>query len=91
MQKKNVEKESEKVEKTEADKIWTEIKNKKIEMFALPDQTVSQYCKPISVDPNKLFLIASAASLLPALEIALGDKFCVEMADKYLIVSRSKK
>ena len=57
MQKKNVEKESEKVEKTEADKIWTEIKNKKIEMFALPDQTVSQYCKPISVDPNKLFLI----------------------------------
>ena len=79
-----------KVVKTEAEKIWDEIKEKPIEMFALPNQIVSQYCKPMPVDPAKLFVTLHATSVLPALELALGSKFKVETMDKYTVISRSK-
>lgn len=88
MQKKNTE---EKPVKSEADKIWSEIKDKKIEMFALPNQVVSQYCKPINIEPSRAFVTISAASVLPALELALGEKYSLEPADKYIIISRAKK
>lgn len=91
MDKKNSDKDQEKSTKTESDKIWSEIKNKKIEMFALPNQVVSKYCRPVTIDPSRLYVIPTAASLLPALEIALGDKFTIEMADKYFIISRVSK
>jgi hypothetical protein len=77
--------------KTEADKIWHEIKEKPIEMFALPNQTVAHYCRPLTIEPTRLYVIPTAASVLPALELALGNKYTVELADKYLIVGRSKK
>jgi hypothetical protein len=76
--------------KTEAEKIWNEIKEKSIEMFALPNQKVQKYCKVITIEPTKLYLIPSAASVLPALELALGDRYSVEVVDKYLAVSRNK-
>jgi hypothetical protein len=74
---------------TEAGKIWQEIKDKKIEMFALPDQVVEKYCNPISIEPSKLYVIPSAPSVLPALEVALGSKYTVTLAEKYLIVARA--
>ena len=74
---------------TEAGKIWNEIKNKKIEMFALPDQIVEKYCHLISIEPSKLYVIPSAPSVLPALETALGSKYTVSLAEKYLIVARA--
>lgn len=74
--------------KTEADKIWEEIKNKKIEMFSLPSQIVSQYCKPTFIEPEKLYLIVSATSVLPALEVALGEKYVVDRLEKFVTVSR---
>lgn len=76
-------------ELTPADKIWEEIKDLNIEMFALPNQQVHHYCKPVSVDPNKLFLLTTAGSVLPSLEVALAPKFSVEKQDRFLIVSRS--
>ena len=91
MDKKNNEKDQEKAVKTESDKIWSEIKNKKIEMFALPNQVISNYCRPVSIEPTRLYVIPTAASVLPALEIALGDKFTIEPADKYFIIGRAKK
>jgi hypothetical protein len=77
-------------QKTEAEKIWAEIKNKKIEMFSLPSQIVSQYCKPATVEPSKLYVIASATSVLPALEIALGATFTVERMERFLVIARKK-
>jgi len=78
---------------TEAEKIWEEIENLQIEMFALPDQKVSNYCKPFPVnpDPDKLYLISTAGSVLPSLEAALGNKYSVELVNKYLIVTRKVK
>jgi hypothetical protein len=74
---------------SESGKIWNEIKNKEIQMFALPAQKVSDYCKPAVVEPTKLYLITSATSTLPALEFAIGKGFMVENYDKYIVVSRT--
>ena len=75
-------------ELTEADKIWNEVKDKQIEMFALPDQVVSMYVKPVTIDPSKLFLLSSASSVLPALELVLEKKFTVEKVDRFIVVTR---
>lgn len=84
--------ESVKVEdvKTEADKIWEEIKDKYIDMFSLPNQKVFQYCQPISIDPSKLYVKLQATSVLPSLEAAVGKDFEVSLLDKYVVVSRIK-
>ena len=74
---------------TEAGKIWQEIKDLEIEMFALPDQKVNKYCVPINIEPSKLYLRISATSVLPSLETACGKKFTVELVDKYVTVSRA--
>lgn len=72
---------------TESFKIWQAIRELSIEMFALPNQIVSNYCKPVDVEPSKLYLIANAAALLPALELVLKGKYNVELVDKYIVVS----
>jgi hypothetical protein len=76
--------------KTAADKIWEEIKDLKIDMFALADQRVHMYCKPVPIDPSKLFLVYTAGSVLPALEAAVYPKYVVERADKFIIVSAAE-
>lgn len=73
---------------TEAGKIWDEIKNRNIEMFALPDQRVWQYCEPILIEPTKLYLRTRSTSVLPSLETACGKQFSVELVDKYVTVAR---
>lgn len=76
--------------KSEADKIWDEIKNKPILMFALPNQFVFQHCNQVPVEPSKLYLTIRSTATLPSLETAIGNKFSVELADKFVIVSRVK-
>ena len=73
---------------TEAGKIWDEIKDRDIEMFALPDQKVHMHCHPIVVEPTRLFLTTNSTAVLPSLETAIGKKFTVELADKFVIVAR---
>jgi hypothetical protein len=74
---------------TEAGKIWEEIKNRPIEMFALPNQTISQYASPAPIEPSKLYLLTRATSALPSIEQAVGDKFTVQQVDKYVVVARA--
>jgi hypothetical protein len=91
-------------EKTAAEKIWEEIRDLPIDMFALPNQTVSQYCKVVSIEPSKCFVVITASAALPALEAALPNipvpgvnpklpdmkpKFVVERVDKFVTVSYS--
>lgn len=73
--------------KTPANVIWEEIKTLKIEMFALPSQQVQHYCKPVEVDPSKLFLLTTAGSVLPALEAVVAPKYTVEKQERFLVVS----
>lgn len=75
------------VVKTAADQIWDEIKNLNINMFALANQKVHMYCKPVIVEPSRLFLLASAGSVLPALEAVVASKYSVEKIDRFLVVA----
>jgi len=74
---------------TEAGKIWDEIKDRPVEMFALPDQKIFQYASPALVEPSKLYLVARASSALPAIETAVGKNYTVELVDRYVVVSRT--
>ena len=76
--------------KSEADLIWEEIKDKKIQVFSLPEQTVSAYCTPTSIEPSKLYLLSNASSLLPVLETALDGSFSVDRFERFITVSRKK-
>ena len=77
------------VEKTEADKIWDEIKDRRIELYALPNQTVKDHCAPIAIEPSKLYLRTKSTAVLPSLEFSCGNQFTVELVDKYVSVSRT--
>lgn len=75
-------------QQTPSDKLWSEIKDKRLEMFALPPQPVTSLVKRDHVEPSKLYLIPSASSVLPALEAALGPKFGLEIQGKWIVVSK---
>lgn len=74
-------------ELTKAQKIWEEIKNKPIELFGLPGQTVSKYCTPVFIEPNKLYVQYKIGALLPMLEELLRNKYDVELVDKYITIA----
>lgn len=75
------------VETTKSAQIWNKIKNAKIEMFSLPDQTVSMHVSVATVEPSKCYLVPKAATaVLPAIEAALPG-FNVEQVNKYIVVS----
>ncbi len=80
--------EEKKVNKTISDKIWEEIKDKKIDLFALPNQTVSMYCQPVNVNPSKLYLTYKASSVIAAMEETLGSSYKLEHAGNYITVSK---
>ena len=81
----------ESLEGTEAGKIWSEIKDKNIDMFALPNQKIHQYAQPRLIEPDKLYLLTTATSVLPALELSLGNNYYVEMSGRFVVVSRPIK
>lgn len=74
---------------TLAGEIWNEIKDKSIEMFALPDQKVNMHCHPVDIEPSKLYLLTTSTAVLPSLETALGKKYVVELVDRFVSVSRA--
>lgn len=77
------------LDNTEAGKIWAEIKDKDIEMFALPAQKVSDHCEPVNIEPSKLYLTIRSSAALPALEFSCGKEYSVQMNDRFVIVSRA--
>jgi hypothetical protein len=73
---------------TIADKIWDDIRDERLDIFALPKQFVEMYCEPVAIEPNaKLYLKFTVPAVLPALETALKDDYKVEMIDKYICVT----
>lgn len=78
------------MEGTEAGKIWNEIKDKEVDVFSLPNQTIAQHAVPAIVEPSKLYLLTRFSSALTAIEAACGKKFNVDLLDKYVVVSRKE-
>lgn len=77
--------------KSEAEKIWDEIKNRPIQMFGLPDQFVFQHATYIAVEPTSAYVIIRSSATLPSLEAAVAPDFTVELADKFVIIKRVPK
>lgn len=77
------------VVKSDSEKIWDEIKNVRLEIFALPNQFVHTYYKPMIIDPVKLHLtgLTKASSVLPALESALYPKYLIEQIDRFIVIT----
>jgi len=72
----------------EADKIWDEIKDKNIDMFALPNQTVKDHVQKLKVPgASGLYVKLVSSAVLASLETALKG-FVVESAKKYVIIKR---
>lgn len=77
--------------KSEAEKIWDEVKNRPIQMFGLPDQFVFQHATFITVEPTSAYVIIRSSATLPSLEAAVAPDFTVELADKFVIIKRVPK
>jgi len=77
--------------KTEAEKIWDEIKNRPILMFGLPDQYVLQHATFVTIEPSALYVTIRSSATLPSLESAVAPDFTVELADKFVIIRRVPK
>ena len=77
--------------KTEAEKIWDEVKNRPILMFGLPDQYVLQHATFVAIEPNALYVTIRSSATLPSLESAVAPDFTVELADKFVIIKRVPK
>lgn len=79
-------------EVSEGEKIWSEIKDKTIDIFALPNQVVSDHVKVapafFKADPGKLYVTLKASAALPALEESVKKNFTVSQVDKWVTVSR---
>jgi hypothetical protein len=75
---------------TIADMIWNAIKDKPIDVFALPNQIVSDYFTPVAIEPSRLYLSLSAPAAFPALETALGKSYVVDQDQKFVIVTLPK-
>lgn len=76
-------------EATAAQKLWNEIKNKKIGVFSLPEQPLHSQSTPVFLDPNILYLEYKNPSFIVSLEAALGPEYKVEHAHKYISVVKA--
>jgi hypothetical protein len=84
---------------TDSDRMWDEIKDLPIDMFALPNQTVKQHVQRIKITPTELHLKLRSSSVVTSLEDAItkdarGNKlasprFEIEQAFGYTIVKRA--
>jgi hypothetical protein len=76
---------------TEAEQVWSEIKDRPMELFGLPAQTVAAHCTPVAVEPSHLYLdYKNIGAVVPALETCIGNKYYVELMDRFVVVSVRK-
>lgn len=73
---------------TQSDIIWSEIKNLPMDVFSLPNQTVSQHVKRFPSSPDMVFVKLSSSAIIAALEYALGKKYTLEISEAGFIMIR---
>jgi thiol-disulfide isomerase/thioredoxin len=82
------------------DQIWEKIQNITLDIFALPDQKVHAYFKPVPIEPSKLYLSYSVPAALPSLEDALkflftqgilNTQYEVGTSDRFVTVQQKKE
>lgn len=74
---------------TDADKIWDEICNLSIAMYALPNQKVSDHLEKLPVPGNVLYVKPKSPAVIAALGESIGEGFEVSPTEKgYLQIRR---
>ena len=82
---------------TKANEIWTKIRGLQLDIFGLPNQQVSMYFTPVTIEPSKLYLEFNVQAAFPALETLLDklykgkilkDQYTVERDNKYVVVNK---
>lgn len=80
----------------ESDKIWEEIKNLPIDVFAIAGQCIAQHVIKIELPGTELYVKLASSAVLPALEATLahpalirGKKYEVLAGDGYVVIRRS--
>lgn len=94
-------KDGNKMQQTESDKIWDEIKDLAIDMFSLPNQTVKQHVKRVKITPTELHLTLKSSAVIASLEEAISrdgrgtkystPKYDLEMSYGYTIIKRAQQ
>lgn len=81
-----------KEKKTIADEIWEEIKDKAIQMYALPNQTVADHVTRKVVPGELVFLKPKSPAVIASLQEAIGnDYICNTLESGTITVERAKK
>lgn len=62
------------VKMTESDKMWEEIKNLPISMFALPNQVVADHVTRVPLSPSELHLKMHSSAVIASLDVALNTR-----------------
>jgi len=83
--------------KTKSDVIWNQIKNLKLELFALPDEVVDKHFERMEVTDDEVHLklknkagmavIPALVEALQSIKLARGEGYNVEETKDYLIVT----
>ena len=73
-----------------ADRMWSSIKEKKIDIFSLPNQKVKDHCQQVQVVPTELWLKPKSPAVLPALEQSFSEYLFELTSDCKFIVVRKK-
>lgn len=76
---------------TESQVIWEEVRNRPIQMFGLPSQTIDQHCTVVPIEPTALYVSIRSSATLPSLEAAVAPEFTVELVDKFVVIRRVPK
>lgn len=74
--------------KTEAGKIWDDIKDVAINVFGAEDHKVNKYVQKLDLPGQNLYVKIAVGAALPALENSIGRHFTVELCDGYVMISR---
>lgn len=68
--------------------IWSDLKDREVDMFAIKGKTVKDYVVMKDLHPEKLFLVPKATSLLSYLEDSFGSKYNFTQFEKYIVVEK---
>ncbi len=81
-----------------ADELWEKIKDLPLELYSLPDQTLSGNCTRVKVAPNQLHLKLNSGAVISAMtealknvKIADNEEFDITSAGVFTVVQVKKK
>lgn len=79
---------------TRADVIWNQIKNIKVDIYALPNQTLEKHVERVKVSDDSVHIKLNSPAILPAMEEAMskivmakGERFDISAQKNYTIIS----